>query len=72
MPKFKLFSATKNSQKSFVDEFESFTGIRRYRTDEEDALIEEQKDRGIPEQNFDAIFLIAGDQTQDLRLSSPI
>ena len=27
-----------NSQNSFVDEFESFTGIRRYRTDEEDAL----------------------------------
>lgn len=60
-----------NSQKSFVDEFESFTGIRRYRTDEEDALIEEQKDRGIPEQNFDAIFLIAGDQTQDLEIIFP-
>ena len=60
-----------NSQKSFVDEFESFTGIRRYRTDEEDALIEKQKDRGMPEQNFDAIFLIAGDQTQDLEIIFP-
>ncbi len=60
-----------NSQKSFVDEFESFTGIRRYRTDEEDALIEKQEDRGMPEQNFDAIFLIAGDQTQDLEIIFP-
>ena len=60
-----------NRQNSFVDEFESFTGIRRYRTDEEDALIEEQKDREMPEQNFDAIFLIAGDQAQDLEIIFP-
>lgn len=60
-----------SQQSSYVDEFESFTGIRRFRTDEEDALIAAQRDRGEPQRNFDAIFLIAGDQTQDLEIIFP-
>lgn len=58
-------------QNSYVDEFESFTGIRQYRTDEEDALIAELKERAEPRRDFDAVFLIAGDQTQDLEIIIP-
>ena len=58
-------------KKNFVTEFNKFTGMHRAVTQEEQTFLQKMKEKLSPLQDIDAIFIVAGGSTRDLKVILP-